>query len=116
MLNVALAVALLFVVPSIFFGHAVLVGSIPRANETVGGPNIEVSLTFNSRIDQGRSTLSIERPDHRVIRVAVESDSSSPQKLAGRLSSLVPGSYGLRWQVLAVDGHITRGVISFQVK
>ncbi len=114
--NAALAVALLIVVPSTFFGHAVLVGSTPRANETVAGPNIEVSLTFNSRIDQARSTISLESPDHKVARIAVNSDSSTPQKLAGKVSTLTPGSYELRWQVLAVDGHITRGVINFQVK
>jgi len=29
--------------------------------------------------------------------------------------SLVPGLYSLRWQVLAVDGHITRGDVPFTV-
>jgi len=29
---------------------------------------------------------------------------------------LVRGAYKLRWQVLAADGHITRGEISFEVK
>jgi methionine-rich copper-binding protein CopC len=28
---------------------------------------------------------------------------------------LLPGEYRLRWQVLASDGHITRGEISFAV-
>jgi methionine-rich copper-binding protein CopC len=29
---------------------------------------------------------------------------------------LKPGAYKLQWQVLAPDGHITRGVVPFSVK
>jgi methionine-rich copper-binding protein CopC len=29
---------------------------------------------------------------------------------------LSPGKYAIHWQVLAVDGHITRGQIPFEVK
>jgi methionine-rich copper-binding protein CopC len=28
---------------------------------------------------------------------------------------LAPGNYTIRWQVLAVDGHITRGDVPFTV-
>jgi len=37
-----------------------------------------------------------------------------PDILAAHLD-LTPGSYVLRWQVLAVDGHITRGDVPFTV-
>jgi methionine-rich copper-binding protein CopC len=33
-----------------------------------------------------------------------------------KANDLQPGEYKLIWQVLATDGHITRGVIAFQVK
>jgi methionine-rich copper-binding protein CopC len=29
--------------------------------------------------------------------------------------TLTPGTYVLRWQVLAIDGHITRGDVPFTV-
>jgi methionine-rich copper-binding protein CopC len=32
------------------------------------------------------------------------------------LTGLVKGAYVLRWQILAMDGHITRGNVPFQVK
>jgi copper resistance protein C len=114
--HAVLALALIANLPPLVFAHAVLIKSTPGANETVTGPNVPLSLTFNSRIDQSRSTISLENPDRTISKVTVEPDSSAPQKLVGRLSSLAPGSYKLHWQVLAVDGHITRGVISFQVK
>jgi copper resistance protein C len=28
---------------------------------------------------------------------------------------MAPGSYSVRWQVLAIDGHITRGDVPFTV-
>jgi hypothetical protein len=35
--------------------------------------------------------------------------------LSAKASNLPPGDYRLRWQVLASDGHITRGEIPFSV-
>jgi methionine-rich copper-binding protein CopC len=35
--------------------------------------------------------------------------------LTARIAGIQPGSYRLRWQVLALDGHITRGDIPFTV-
>jgi copper resistance protein C len=96
--------------------HAILVKSIPGANETVSGPNVPITLTFNSKIDQARSALTLEAPDHASSRVQIDVDSSAPAKLSARLSNLGAGSYKLKWQVLAVDGHITRGEIAFHVK
>ena len=100
----------------IAFAHAILSKSTPAANEIVNGPNVPVLLTFNSRVDQARSTLTLEKSDHSTSKVEIVLDPSSPAKLAATLSNLQPGSYALRWQVLAVDGHITRGAIPFQVK
>jgi methionine-rich copper-binding protein CopC len=41
------------------------------------------------------------------------SSATGPDSLAAEIEGLVPGRYRLRWQVLAVDGHITRGDIPF---
>ena len=46
--------------------------------------------------------------------LAVLSD-SPPDRLLAEADGLAPGAYRLRWQVLAVDGHITRGDIPFQI-
>jgi methionine-rich copper-binding protein CopC len=36
--------------------------------------------------------------------------------LSATLTGLVKGAYELRWQVLAIDGHVTRGKLPFQIK
>ncbi len=100
----------------IAFAHAILVKSIPAPNEVVTGPNVPVALSFNSRVDQARSILSLESGDHGTSRLKVDIDPSSPSRLIARIPKAGAGSYKLRWQVLSVDGHITRGEIPFQVK
>jgi len=40
----------------------------------------------------------------------------SPDTLSSKATGLVPGAYKIQWQVLAPDGHITRGVVPFAVK
>jgi len=110
------AVVLLLALAFIAGAHAILVKSTPAANDTVSGPDLPVELTFNSKVDQARSTLTLERPDHSTSRLQVDLDPASPAKLAARILGLASGSYKLRWQVLAIDGHITRGEIDFQVR
>lgn len=95
--------------------HAVLVGATPPANGTVAGPDIDVQLRFNARIDAARSSLRVVLPDQS-IRVLTLGSQSSPATLTSRITGLPAGMYRLQWQVLAGDGHITRGEVPFQVK
>jgi methionine-rich copper-binding protein CopC len=97
------------------FAHAVLVEARPAPNGSVVGPNIDVELRFNSRIDSARSRLTLVLPDHTVRPLSLQPP-PTPASLSARLTGLGAGEYTLRWQVLASDGHITRGEIPFQVK
>jgi len=101
------------VVPA--FAHAILLQSTPAANAVVEQPTTRISLTFNSKIDGQRSRLTLIGPDGSQQTLAL-----APQNTADTLTAsardLKSGEYRLRWQVLAVDGHITRGEISFRVK
>ena len=101
--------------PRAAFAHAVLVSSRPAENGTVTGPQLAVLLKYNSRIDTGHSTLTLLAPDGKIEDVAIGSR-SGPNLLSANLTKLIKGAYVLRWQVLASDGHITRGEIPFQVK
>jgi copper resistance protein C len=101
--------------PSVALAHAVLVNSKPEANSTVSGPEVAVLLKYSSRIDLEHSTLSLLAPDGKVEKVIID-DEPSPGLLSAKLKGLVKGAYVLRWQVLATDGHVTRGKLPFQVQ
>jgi hypothetical protein len=47
----------------------VLVSSTPQKNAAVSGPDITINLKYNSRVDGGRSTLSLLKPDGTVERI-----------------------------------------------
>ena len=83
-------------------------------NSTVLPGELEIRLDFNSRIDQKRSRLSLQRPDGGEVAVALVPGGASGV-LAGRAQVAEEGRWKLRWQVLSLDGHITRGEVSFSV-
>jgi methionine-rich copper-binding protein CopC len=93
--------------------HAILVQSTPAVNSTVDGPKIDFALQFNSRIDSKRSLLTLTLPN-KSTRVLPIVEGAAPDVLK-TAAELPPGAYSLRWQVLATDGHITRGDVPFSV-
>jgi methionine-rich copper-binding protein CopC len=96
------------------YAHAILVEASPSANSTVAGPSIPIKLRFSVRIDAKRSRLELVGPDKT--STLLSATQPSPDTLQAVAEGLKVGSYSLRWQVLAADGHITRGEIPFNVK
>lgn len=97
------------------WAHAILIDAVPSANLVTSGHEIAIKLRFNSRIDGKRSRLSLLGPDERE-RDLVIGEQPSPDTITSAAKALPPGAYVLRWQVLAVDGHITRGEVPFRTQ
>ena len=111
----ALSVLLAFTLSSnLAYAHAILVEALPAANSTVAGPSIPIKLRFNVRIDAKRSRLELVGPEKTP--TLLSATQPSPDMLQAVAGGLKAGAYSLRWQVLAADGHITRGEIPFNVK
>lgn len=97
------------------WAHAILMDSTPKLSSTVNGPDLDINLRFNVRIDGGRSRVRLVKPDGTTVTFALASQ-KEPNTLQTRAASLKPGAYKLQWQVLASDGHISQGEIPFTVK
>ena len=95
-------------------GHAVLKESRPGAKSAVAGPDVPIMLQYNVRVEAKLSKLQLLRPDNSVSDLKIEPQTSA-DTLNAKAAGLKPGAYQLRWQVLAPDGHITRGEIPFTV-
>ena len=93
--------------------HAILVESRPSAGSSVPAGTIALQLRYNSRIDRARSRLTLTRPDKSQSVLPIERTGPDDTLLSS--VALTPGAYVLRWQVLAIDGHITRGDVPFTV-
>ena len=111
---ILIVVALLLWTAAPAFGHAVLLESSPALKSSVVGPDVPFKLRFNVRIDIARSRLTLVHPDGT--SQALEVNKQAPHDtLTANATGLMPGEYRLRWQVLAADGHITRGEIPFTI-
>ena len=93
--------------------HAILEASQPPAGGTVAAGSVALKLRFNSRIDRGRSRLTLTNPDQSKAGLPIDPD--GPPDILTATATLAPGAYSVRWQVLAIDGHITRGDVPFTV-
>lgn len=93
--------------------HAILVASQPAAGAHIGRGLVTIRLQYNSRIDRARSKLLLISAAREQSTLKVAED--GPPDVLAASADLQPGSYTLRWQVLAIDGHITRGEVPFTV-
>jgi methionine-rich copper-binding protein CopC len=69
----------------------------------------EVVLRYNGRVDAARSRLTILKADGSEVQKLDCQAGEDQATLKGNLGTLAPGSYTLRWEVLSIDGHISRG-------
>ncbi len=95
--------------------HAVLIDSTPAPNGHVPAGPLAIVFRYNSRIDAGRSKLTLTAPGSdggTTTRLAAHGEGAD---LLDASATLTPGDYTLHWQVLAIDGHITRGNVPFTV-
>ena len=110
--KVAILAAILL--PGLAQAHAILEASTPEPNATIQPGPTDLQFRYNSRIDQGRSRLTLTRPDHTQSILPIEKN--TPPDIIQAHLDLTPGAYSIRWQVLATDGHITRGDVPFTVR
>ena len=111
-LPLLLVLGLLAALPLPARAHAILLDSQPSDGRTVPAGPVVFRLHFNSRIDAVRSRLLLVRPGKS--ETVLPFTASAPDVLNAR-TDLTAGTYTLRWQVLAIDGHITRGDVRFTV-
>ena len=113
-----LALPLAFGAAPSAFAHAILVASTPSVGGTVPAGKLAIKLRYNSRIDLHRSRVSLAGPNDSTAKGAhklpITGTAAEDEFDAG--ADLTPGSYVLRWQALAQDGHITRGEVPFTVQ
>jgi methionine-rich copper-binding protein CopC len=94
--------------------HAILIDSFPAPLGHVPAGHVSLKFRYNSRIDEGRSKLTLKKGDDDAGQRLSVVPSDKPDLLQADLD-LQPGSYSVSWQVLATDGHITRGQVPFTV-
>jgi copper resistance protein C len=111
----SIAVAALLLQVTAASGHAILIASTPKEGDVISNSDPTFALQFNVRIDGIRSRISLVHPDGSIQPVSINKQ-TSPDILTANAKGLTPGNYHIRWQVLAVDGHISNGEVRFTVR
>ena len=91
--------------------HAVLVQSTPADGATVPTGPTQIRLRFNSLIDAERSWLVLVLGKQET-KLRIRAGETADTLLV--TVDVPSGPCVLRWQVLAKDGHITRGQLTFR--
>ncbi|MHB1957415.1 MAG: copper resistance CopC family protein [Acidobacteriaceae bacterium] len=105
---------LLFAASPAAFAHAILVHSSPPDQAIVRSHQIDIVLDYNSRIEASRCTVRLTDTAGKAFPLQMER-SARPSELKAVARNVANGKYRIHWQVLASDGHITRGDVAFTV-
>lgn len=115
-----LAVALLLSVSSSAPGHAIVLESSPTHDTVLARSPEQVVLRFNSRIEPGLARVTITGGEGQAVPLTIASEAPgsqpAPDRLTIPLPPLPPGTYVIRFKVLAADGHVTESALRFTVK
>ena len=108
-----LVAGLLLLAPKLALAHAILLQSQPADQATISPGERTLVLRYNSRIDHQLSRLTLQGTN---AQMTLPLDPKSPADTLSAKADLTPGTYLIHWQVLATDGHMTRGDVRFTVK
>ena len=97
------------------WAHAILMDSTPKINSTVQGPDLDITLRYNVRVDGSRSRVMLVGEDGTSTQLTLARQ-AKPDILQMHASGLKTGAYKLQWSVLASDGHMSKGEVPFTVK
>jgi hypothetical protein len=114
-LKIPLILALLSLSIRSVRGDAILVKATPTPYQVIDGSEVNIRLQFDSRIDMKQSRLSIisASGEDRPLQISV---TSAPDHVDSKITGMAAGAYLLRWQVLASDGHMSRGQVPFRMR
>jgi methionine-rich copper-binding protein CopC len=94
--------------------HAALEQSTPRADESLRQAPAIVTLYFDSELEPVFSKLTVA--DEQGAQVSVGDARANRKSLSVRLGAVARGTYHVRWDVVAHDGHRSKGDYVFTVK
>ena len=99
--------------------HAIVLESSPARDAQLASAPDRVVLRFNSKIEHGLSRATIEPAGGRPVALttpAKAAERPAPDRLVLPLRPLGPGTYVVRYRVLAADGHLTEGALRFTIR
>ncbi len=97
--------------------HAVMKGSLPAAGTTVEAPVKEIQLTFNEKVEESFSSVTVKDSGGKDVSTnKVHISAAKPTTLLLDVPALTSGLYSVQWVAVGHDGHRRNGDFTFTVK
>lgn len=97
--------------------HATLKASNPQAGAVLATAPQEVSLTFNEKVEEAFSSITVNAADGKPVTASKALvDGQDHAVLRLELPPLNAGEYAVKWAVAGHDGHRRSGEFKFTVK
>lgn len=100
--------------PSAGWAHAILIESTVVQEARLTEAPKTIGLRLNSRIEHGLSRFTLEGNGGR-INGTLAAEPRGSDRILVNLPAMTPGTFVLRYRVLAADGHITEGALRFHL-
>jgi methionine-rich copper-binding protein CopC len=114
---IATAMAAATVASPFAAAHASLKSSNPEAGATLTAAPKEIALTFNEKVEEAFSTITLADGEGKAITAdKAKVDAANPAILRLESPTLAAGSYTVTWAVAGHDGHRRKGDFKFTVK
>ena len=115
LVTLALACTAVMAAPAVALAHAQLDHASPASGSTVKPPSA-VTLSFTEAVEPKFSSIEVQDAKGAAMqRGAAQGVSGNTAQLTVALKPLAAGTYTVKWRVLSVDTHRTRGSFSFTV-
>jgi hypothetical protein len=96
--------------------HARLERAAPAAGSAVRASPPQLKLWFTERLEPAFSKVYVfDRNGNQVDKGDPEVDRADAKLLQVSLPTLAPGTYRVKWRVLSVDTHVSKGDLTFNV-
>ncbi len=96
--------------------HAFLKRAVPAANSIVAPPPSEIRLIFGSKLEAGFAKLEVTVNGRALTGLPAAATGADGETVSLALPTPAPGTYTVKWSVVAHDGHRTGGTYTFTAK
>ena len=116
-LGLALVLATTAFFSQVSAAHASLKSSSPAAGVTVKAAPKEISLTFNEKLEEAFSAVTVKDAAGKDVATAkAKVDAADGMTLHLEVPTLSSGAYSVQWVAVSHDGHRRTGDFKFTVK
>ena len=101
--------------PLVSYGHSALESSVPRAGAVLESAPKHLKLRFSEALEPALTKVEIIVNGAAKPLALVPTLSPDGKEVGADIAPLGPGTYSVNWNVVARDGHRTKGSFSFTV-